>query len=199
MIWFLIYFGGLMKKEILRKSFHIIFGTIFLALIWLAGTWTSFEIILGCLVIGTLISMAMRKGWDIPFLGKLVEFVERPNERHFPGKAAVLFFVSALLLLFLFRNTPLIALAALSVQVYADAAAALIGKPFGKHKIYHRKSVEGTLACLIVAFICLQFFLPLHIAIMGAVVATAIEVLPFDDNLWVPIGTGAAIKALLMI
>jgi dolichol kinase len=188
-----------MKKEIMRKSFHIFFGTVFLALIWLAGTWTSFEIILGCLIIGTLISLAMIKGYNIPWLGNIVKFVERPHEEHFPGKAAVLFFVSALIVLFLFKNQPLIALAALSTQVYGDAAAALIGKPFGRHKIYPKKSVEGTAACLVVAFICLQFFLPLHIALVGAIVATIIEVLPFDDNLWVPIGTGVAIKALLMI
>jgi len=188
-----------MKKEIIRKSLHLLFGTIFLALIWIAGTQPSFEIILGGLLIGIVISLAMRKGHKLPLLGKIIENVERPNETHFPGKAAVLFFVSALLLLFLFKNQPLIALAALSVQVYADSAAALIGKPFGKHKIYHKKSVEGTAACLVVAFICLQFFVPSYIALIGAVVATIIEVLPFDDNLWVPIGTGAVIKALLML
>jgi hypothetical protein len=50
-----------LKKELIRKSFHIIFGTIFLLLIALYGTLISFEIIAVCLVAGTLISIAIKK------------------------------------------------------------------------------------------------------------------------------------------
>ena len=98
----------------------------------------------------------------------------------------------------LFKEYPLIILAALSVQVFADSAAAIIGIQFGKHKLYQKKSYEGSSACLIVAIICISFFYPIYIAIIAGFIATAVEVLPLDDNLWVPLATGFAIRLLLL-
>jgi len=187
-----------MKRELTRKAFHIGFGTAFLLLIALLGTLNSFYLIGAFLVLGIIISLIMRKGYTIPLFGKIIASVEREKEKHLPGKAAIFFFISALLLLVLFKDQPIIAMAALSVQVFADSAAALVGKPFGKHKIYKNKSWEGTIACCIVALVCLFFFVSPLIALIGALVATIIEVFPGDDNLWVPIGTGIAIKALFL-
>ena len=93
----------------------------------------------------------------------------------------------------LFRSV----LAALSVQIFADASAAIIGMSIGKHKLYRKKTWEGSITCFIVATACLFVFYPLPIAIIGAIVATAVEVLPLDDNLWVPIITAATLKALI--
>jgi len=185
-----------MKREIMRKSVHIFFGTIFLLLVALTGTTTSLLAIGLCFAVGNIISIAIRRGYKVPLLEKIVLNVERENEKHFPGKAAVMFFASALVLLVLFKDYPMIVLASLSVQVFADAAAALVGIPFGKHKLYKKKSWEGTTACFVVATACLLFFYPIHIALIAAFVATLIEVLPLDDNLWIPIGTGIALKLL---
>ncbi|MEI7961190.1 MAG: phosphatidate cytidylyltransferase [archaeon] len=184
-------------REIKRKAIHVLFGIVFLLLIAITGTRTSLEIIFACLVIGVIVSFLIKKGFSFGFIGKIVEKVERENEKNFPGKAAVYFFASAIILLGIFPNEPTLVLACLSVQIFADASAAIIGMTFGKHKLYKKKTWEGSTACLIVATICLAFFYPLPTAIIGAIVATLVEVLPLDDNLWVPIITAATLKALI--
>ena len=87
----------------------------------------------------------------------------------------------------------MIAVAALGFIIVGDSFAALVGRKFGRHK-FGRKSVEGTLACLVgtllVALVAPQ--LPLMLGVIGAVVATATEALStrIDDNVSVPIISG---------
>ncbi len=75
--------------------------------------------------------------------------------------------------------------------------AAIIGTKYGKHKIIGKKSWEGTLTCLVVSIICINFFFPLNVAIIAGIIATIVELLPFDDNLWVPLVSGAVIRLLI--
>ena len=186
-----------MRKELTRKAIHILFGALFLALIYFAGVQTSTLIIGLCLIAGTILSIAIARGHQFPHLKKILETVERENEKPFPGKAAVLFFISAIILLVLFKNNPSIIMAALSVQVFADSAAALIGIKYGKHKLYRKKTWEGSIACLLVSIICINIFFPLPIAIIAGIIATLVEILPLDDNLFVPLFTAAAIRVLI--
>lgn len=189
-------------RELKRKSIHVLFGIAFLLMIAIAGTNFSIQVISICLLLGILVSTMVKKGVHFGFINRVVEGVERDEEKKFPGKAAVLFFTSALVLLLLnylgiFGSGNSIVLAALGVQIFADASAALFGMTFGKHKLYHKKTWEGSIACFIVATACIAVFFPIHIALIGAFVATAVEVLPLDDNLWVPLFTATAIKLLI--
>ena len=188
-----------MKKELFRKSFHTLFGVVFLLLIWFAGVQLSTIIIGVCLLVGMAVSLLILKGYKVPLFFNIVKSVERKHEKHFPGKAAILFFASALILLVLFRTEPTLILAALSVEVFADSAAAIVGRAIGKHKLLNKKTWEGTITCFIVALACLLFFYATPIALIAALAATVIEVLPGEDNLWVPIGTGIVLKILTSI
>ncbi|HLX11788.1 MAG TPA: SEC59/DGK1/VTE5 family protein [Bacteroidota bacterium] len=91
-----------------------------------------------------------------------------------------------------------IAISSFSILIIGDLFAALIGRRFGKHKIFG-KSVEGTLAffatgllvmCLTpkVEYRAVEYL----IGTIGVAVAALIEVLPlpFDDNLSVPLAAG---------
>jgi dolichol kinase len=169
----------------------------FLLLIQFAGIETTTYIIGLCIIAGVAVSLGLKRGHEFPFLRRMIESVERESERSFPGKAAVFFFISALLLLIIFKDNPQIILAAISVQVFADSGAALVGINFGKHKLYKKKTYEGSLACLLIAITCINLFFPIHIAIIGGVIATLVEILPLDDNLWVPLFTATAIRLLI--
>jgi uncharacterized protein (TIGR00297 family) len=91
---------------------------------------------------------------------------------------------------------------------YGDGLAGIIGKKYGKRKLYLKKTFEGTtamfVASLIVALVVLSIFTP-SIAIAGslliATAATAIELYtPRDlDNLSVPIGSAATYYGLIII
>ena len=190
-----------MKKEILRKSFHLIFGIFFLLIIYFLGTQISLQIISVIFLIGLIFALMHRGGIKIPLFEKIIFAVEREHEKHFPGKAALMFFLAAIILLYFFGNEPTFVLAGLSVQIFADTAAALIGKKFGKHKIlskkHYTKTIEGTIACFIVALVVLLFFVPFEIALIVALIATIIEFAPINDNLLIPLVVAGALKLLL--
>ena len=86
-----------------------------------------------------------------------------------------------------------IAIAALAFIIVGDAAAAVIGRRFGKHKI-GRKSIEGSLGCLAATLLVAAFTpgLSFPVAACGALVATLAEFEPLgaDDNVTVPILSG---------
>jgi dolichol kinase len=89
-------------------------------------------------------------------------------------------------------------LASFLYLVFADAAAALIGRPFGKHKILFGKSLEGSTACFIVCLIIGLFMFNFKFAFLGAVIATFVEAVPWklNDNFWMQI-INAGILTLL--
>ena len=53
----------------------------------------------------------------------------------------------------------------LSVVACGDACAALIGKKFGKHKIYGKKSLEGSMAMFNVSFLSILAIYRYHSAL----------------------------------
>lgn len=96
-----------------------------------------------------------------------------------------------------------IALAAAAMYLYGDAASGILGRRFGKTKIYNGKSLEGSLAFLAVAAIAGFVFLNNIFLIMGmAIMAALIEmvVIKISDDLILPLYTalGGQILALAL-
>jgi dolichol kinase len=95
-----------------------------------------------------------------------------------------------------------VAVAALSFIIVGDTFAALIGRKYGRHR-FGRKSVEGSLACLLGTVIVALLVpgLTLSVALAGAVVATVTEALSMnlDDNISVPIVSGLAMTLLIRV
>ena len=86
------------------------------------------------------------------------------------------------------------AVAALAFIIVGDTLAALIGRRWGRHRIWGGKSVEGFLGCL-AGTVVVAFLTPgnlLIVSVVGAVAAAIIEALPtgIDDNVSVPLGSG---------
>lgn len=190
-----------MKKEFFRKFFHLFFGSLFLIIIYYLGTETSLLVISLLFLIGLILALIVRSGYKNKFIDEILEIVERDHEKHFPGKAALLFFLSAIIVLYFFKNDTTIVLASLALIVFADASAAIIGKVFGKRVILnknnYKKTLEGTIACFIISLIILLFVVPINIAILIALVATIIEFLPINDNLAMPIVAAILLKLLI--
>ena len=75
--------------------------------------------------------------------------------------------------------------------------ATIIGKKYGRRRLFN-KSLEGSLACLLVCLLIGVIMVVggkvmlLPVAVVGAVTATIAELLPFpvDDNLTIPIFSG---------
>ncbi len=100
--------------------------------------------------------------------------------------------ISSLIVFLLFEEY--IAVAALFFMSIGDSLAGEIGEHFGRHGIF-KKSLEGSLACLVTCLIIAVVMsvvwpvIPVPAAMLGAVSATIVELLPvpIDDNLTVPV------------
>ena len=129
------------------------------------------------------------------FFGPIVRVSE---SNKFTGATSV--FISGFLTILIFeKNIAIFAMLTLSL---ADATAALIGKKWGKRKLFD-KTLEGSLTFLIVS-IGLAIILPDLFrlgAIVAAIVATLIELFPspIDDNLMIPISIATTLSLFHLI
>ena len=95
-----------------------------------------------------------------------------------------------------------VAAVALGFTVLGDATSALVGRAWGRHRLFG-KSWEGTAGCLVA---CLAWAacvthaagLPWPVTIAGACMATLVEVLPIplDDNLGITLAAGYTMKLM---
>jgi len=130
------------------------------------------------------------------FFGELIREHERMS---LLGSSYLL--LAALLAVELFPQP--VAAAALGYTVLGDAMGALVGRAWGRHRVFN-KSVEGGFGCLAA---CLAWAacmagsgaVPWGVALAGALVATAVEILPIplDDNLGITLAAGYAMRLLL--
>ena len=94
---------------------------------------------------------------------------------------------------------------------YGDALAALIGTRYGKHKIYKKKSLEGTLSMLVTSFVTVSAILLIHniipwygsliTALAVSVVASAVELYTPDglDTITCPFASMAVMLPMIML
>ena len=110
--------------------------------------------------------------------------------------------VGALLTMVLFGSQPLAVWSGLLCLAFGDAAAALVGRKWGRHRWPGTsKSVEGSAACLAACFAaCLAAGVPWPAAATAASAVAAVELspMPFDDNLWIPLSAGAVVWLTLL-
>ena len=163
-----------------------------LALIALVGDWSRQRLRWARDVLHKLFAPLMRPE-EIPPFGERIVF-----------NGATMMCVAAALCTALFA--PVIAAAAMGMQMIGDAAAALVGRKIGRTRLFGSpKSLEGSLAFIATAALTGWAFslwpgVDLSWAQIGvaAVVAAVVEALPIpvNDNFRVPLAAGAAMWAV---
>jgi|TARA_B100000686_G_C16783028_1_gene973258 dolichol kinase len=188
------------QRELLRKLIHYgssIFPFIYYnffsraEMLWLLGGLSAIFLLAEILRMNISIFKHLFKR----FFGPIVRVSE---SNKFTGATSV--FISGFLTVLIFeKNIAIFAMLTLSL---ADATAALIGKKWGKRKLFD-KTLEGSLTFLIVS-IGLAIILPDLFrlgAIVAAIVATLIELFPspIDDNLMIPISIATTLSLFHLI
>jgi dolichol kinase len=186
-----------LRHEIGRKSVHLSTIVLPICMYWAPQPWVwrgpllAFLVVLGIDVLR--LGHAPTRRWFDARLGSYL----RPSERQ--RLISVHYLTCAALLLALCVPQG-IAAAALAYLVVGDAAAAVVGRRFGRHRL-GSKSLEGSLACFLCCVALGAFLLPHRtVAVLGgALVATVVEALPLpvNDNLSVPLLSAAALLALV--
>ena len=195
-------------EEIKRKAVHLS-SLWMVAATLLLGRWQW----ISCVLFGALLVLTLVSEHDYAnggkylgrlygkLFGKMLRNEVKPGQWIVSGGAPVL--AAALLVNLLF--VPFIAAGALAVMLTGDAAAALIGRKYGKHKTVNGKSWEGFLAFIIVGYgaLSIVLFIPDLLRVFylwglaGVVLAAVAELfqkqLKVDDNFSIPLCVGVCL------
>ncbi|MDR1928814.1 MAG: hypothetical protein LBQ07_01895 [Endomicrobium sp.] len=175
------------KNEIKRKLIHL------LSLIYVFGYWYFPKYIVVYVLIITIIVVAIGEymrfkvpNFNIFFKNNFKGFYRTTEINKISGLIWTL--LGALFTILIFHNKSIVFVSFLYFT-FGDAAAALAGKFYGKHKIYliTNKTFEGSLACFITCFISGLTIFNYKFAIIGAIIAMVIEAIPWEpnDNFWI--------------
>ncbi|MBN1275641.1 hypothetical protein JXA12_05115 [Candidatus Woesearchaeota archaeon] len=182
-------------KELERQGAHVILGT--LILIGQATGLLCWHDLLALLI---LCAVAVLYAYTA--FGGLASLIEHFDREHaiIPGWGALTLVAGSLLSTLLFPR--IIASAAIAVLVYADGAATLIGHYAGKQRLWWNKdkTLIGTAAGFLAGFLAANLFLSWQPALVASGVAMLAETAQkpwwLDDNLLIPLATGAALLFL---
>ena len=194
-------------------------------LIHLSSLWMVFAVVLipsrpvasglfAFLLVATLIAEhAYACNWPVLaslygfFFGRMLRKKPEPGAWIVSGGSYVL--MAALLVTVLYEREA--AGGAMTVMLTGDAAAALIGRRFGRHKAPNNKSWEGVAAFLIFGGAALGIYLALTGAGVALYLGGAIALLPacaaelfekqlhIDDNFSIPVIVGAGLQLALLL
>lgn len=193
---------------VFRKLLHIVAFTCFTVMMLAAETWQAAaltSVIIAVVIYPLLAAFEGRKWYSKLFVEKSSGEIKKSLLMLFFMFAAVIAVAWGLL------GKPYIAAAAILMWGTGDAAAALIGIPFGRHRVNFppingRKSWEGTAAMLLVSFIagcvllCLWGGYPYRVipaVLLGAVTGAATEL--FSPSEWDTVTVPVAVLTVLLL
>jgi phytol kinase len=194
--------GPMLKPEVLRKGLHISMGLTTLSFPWLFDTPWPVVLVAGA---SALAFLALRMRFVLfRRLARSMQGIKRVSvgEYCFVAVTCIVFVLAG--------NDPLLYCIPMLLLTLADSAAALVGTTWGRHRymtLGEYKTLEGSAAFFVVAFACiavpLAWFTPAtnpESMAVAALIALAVTVLEAAvgggfDNLFVPLGAFAAIKA----
>ena len=186
-----------MALEFRRKSIHLVGLIVPISYIFIERHQAVIAV--GILVSIALLIELLKALWP-PFQVVFYQVFTpllRSHERNGAITGATYYLIGVFLPILVFPK--ILAIVCIFFMILGDMAAALIGKKWGRTKLFSQKSLEGSLACFLVCIlIALVKFNP-AVAIIGALVATMVEVLPskLDDNLTMPVLSGLAMYLVL--
>lgn len=194
--------SGEIRTEVIRKSIHILIA-LTPTLAGIIGQVTTMTL-LGLGIMAYAVAELLRlRGVEVPVIGYITRQAMRSRDRNGIVLGPLTLGIGALLALVMYPEP------ASAIAIYAlalgDGIASLVGKLFGTIRIPRTggKSLEGSLACLLIVFVAATLVFPAmavpRLALI-ALVATILELLPTKDldNVIMPVGTGIT-AYLLMI
>ncbi len=182
-----------LMKEYRRKIFHIVLGTIMGLLILYVRKRFITAVLTGIISAGVLMRLFLLKGYRFKPIEFFIERYGRPKEI---GSGAMNFLIGILISL-IFPFPRLFSAAGAFILGISDGLATIAGIN-SKHKIYNKKSFEGTSAFFVSSFVIIYLITKsMFQTTLSSILLTLLELIsPIDDNLMIPIATTLILSLL---
>lgn len=194
-----------------RNAVHLGFALSSLVLLSLVQDWSILKIISLVFAV-TAWTFELSRKYSPAVNRALMWFfgpIAHPHEAHRVNSST--WYATAILILLHVSSPPAIAVA-LAVLGIGDPLAALVGRKYGRIKLVHGRSLEGTAAfvlggtclsigALLLLYPALGLSAVMVVALAGAVAGSLAELwsLRLDDNFTVPLAAWAAAEAALLL
>ncbi|NYB52650.1 MAG: phosphatidate cytidylyltransferase [Methanobacteriaceae archaeon] len=183
-----------MKKELWRQLIHA--SGVFIVV--LSYFLPPNLLIILCMAILVFVEIVFRLDHNhhIPFFSTILRVAKRKHDE----RGFVYFFIGIIITLYFFQFNMAIANAAILILLFGDSASTLIGKRFGKIRLPFQphKTLEGSLAFLVVGFLVSLTQLPLIPAFLGSLAGALTEAYsPVDDNVPIPLVSALAMSSVV--
>lgn len=174
--------------ELRRNMAHLLLGSFFAFFV----ITQSHELVIACnilLIIGLLVASYLYQTHKFAVLTWLFANFDRPGK--FTAKGAIIFFIGILIAVLFF--SPYFAALSILVLSISDSLATIAGHYRGRHILYKKKTIEGTLVFFTCTLaILILFVAPIKALVIALIVSATELVTPsfLDDNLTIPFVTG---------
>jgi len=193
--------SGELSREFGRKAFHMLSLVYWAAFAWLGWPRILYWLVPWLVVVLIIETARLRiPAVERTLVGLFEGMIRDTERRHYSGIAHTT--TGSLISMLIASGDPVIVGAAIGQLAFGDAAAALVGKAFGRTKILGgKKSLEGSLACFATCFaVAIGVGVRPGAALASALTACAVELLPttgfFNDNLWMPVASAGVLRVL---
>lgn len=178
------------QTEILRKSIHML--VVFVPAMARYNLVLTFSALVAGLLLYSYSEFMRMRGSEVAFISKVTSAASRSKDNSFVFGPVTLAIGTMMALMLYPEPAAAVAIYALA---FGDGFSSLFGKLFGKITIPFTggKTYAGSSACLISVFLTtLAISGSVRVAVVIAISATLIEVLPSGDldNMLIPVGTG---------
>lgn len=177
-----------MDLELRRNLFHLVIGVAVAIFVAEVGRKISIMLFSIALISGLILSEILEDN-RIPVFSFFIDKFERQGQK--PGIGVLTFFAGSLATLIVFKLE--IAFIAILLLAFIDSFATILGKAFGKIKIYGEKTLTGSLGGFIVGLaVAAPFLSPIQLIVACGAGSLSELLLPYD-NLSIPLAVGVAL------
>ncbi len=189
--------GQSFRKELIRKVIHLTIALVPTLANW--NFWLTVLLLSSGIVFYVINETARIRGQAGGFISRMTVMASRPIEKGFVWGPVTLGLGAMAALLYYPNPAATVAIYALA---FGDGIASIAGKFLGRRTTIRigQKTLIGSAFCFIAVLISSYTVLKdLQLAIISAITATILEVLPIRDadNLIIPLGTGLVLSLLM--
>jgi dolichol kinase len=189
----------LTKHEIGRKIIHLASALVILINIFISHEFAVYSLIFAILLYSISEILRIRK-IHVPLISDVTDYCSYNFEKKSFVYSPLIFAISILVLITFFPETNgYVGLVALTL---GDGVAGLIGKQFGKTKLFYnkKKSLEGSMSMFIITFLSVFLFVQnVFVVFILSLIATLVESLSNEaiDNFTVPLSVSLIMFLLI--